>query len=105
MTDYHFKYVNQLLLTREGIVVYTWEAPPGPGIYLYKKDVLYRLSDASVVDGKSVSISLDTSYMSSPTVSPDGCRIAYQHSSLPATLTHAYTPRHLSIVDICRIAH
>lgn len=87
--------------TRRGFIINARNLE-GAGLYLLDGDRLLRL----IARTKTLGISFETLFAEGADVfrvSPDGCRVAFQHYKEKAANAKAYTPKFLSIIDICKV--
>jgi hypothetical protein len=99
VSDYGLGKFEQLRITRAGILI-SQLSPADGALYLYQGNQLYRLTAAGNGLGKQGHLPL--SGVQQLSLSPDGCRIAYQHYAIQFSRITALTPSYLAILEVCK---
>jgi hypothetical protein len=99
--DHAYRNFNDFILSKAGPVIRKVRRSEGTDIYLFQNDQLYRISTSKVpkADDKS---SLMAEGVYGMNLSPDGCKIAFGHYHVDGTQPMGYTPKYLSIIDVCK---
>src|SRR3569833_227671 len=99
--DYNLGKFEELRITRPGIVDSQMNSVNG-NLYLYHGSQLYRLTASARVLG--IHRDLRLSGVEQLAVSPDGCKVAYEHYDVKYFEITGLTPNYLAIVDLCKEA-